>query len=121
MTVSFAGLDSFGLTHAGPMNEGTAVTRLSPPAHGAAGARRFASDAIARSGRVIRQEATHPVLAIWQEFGWGGGDEAGPQTESSIERGFRPRGPVDEEWGRSDSLDPDRVGDIADEGTGHRG
>jgi 2-methylisocitrate lyase-like PEP mutase family enzyme len=26
-----------------------------------------------------------------------------------------------EEWGRSESLDPDDVGDIADEGTGHRG
>ena len=56
----------------------------------------------------------------WPEFGWGF-DEPGPQTESSIERGFRPRGPVDEEWGRSDGLDPDRVGDIADEGAGHRG
>jgi hypothetical protein len=54
------------------------------------------------------------------EFGWGR-DEAGPQTESSIERGFRLRGPVDDQWGRSDSLDPDRVGDIADEGAGHRG
>jgi len=54
------------------------------------------------------------------EFGWGF-NEAGPQTESSIERGFRRPGPVDDEWGRSDSLDPDNVGDIADEGTGHRG
>ncbi len=34
---------------------------------------------------------------------------------------FRPRGPVDDEWGRSESLDPDNVGDIADEGMGHRG
>jgi hypothetical protein len=34
---------------------------------------------------------------------------------------FRPRGPVDVEWGRSDSIDPDNVGDIADEGAGHRG
>ena len=57
---------------------------------------------------------------VWQEFGWGL-DEPGPQTESSIERGFRLRGPVDDEWGRSESLDPDNVGDIADEGTGHRG
>lgn len=29
--------------------------------------------------------------------------------------------PSDEEWGRSESLDPDNVGDIADEGAGHRG
>jgi len=29
--------------------------------------------------------------------------------------------PVDDECGRSESLDPDNVGDIADEGAGHRG
>ena len=34
---------------------------------------------------------------------------------------IRMRGPVDDEWGRSESLDPDDVGDIADEGMGHRG
>ena len=28
---------------------------------------------------------------------------------------------IDDEWGRSESLDPDNVGDIADEGAGHRG
>jgi hypothetical protein len=33
----------------------------------------------------------------------------------------RPRGSTDDEWGRSESLDPDNVGDIADEGAGHRG
>jgi hypothetical protein len=33
---------------------------------------------------------------------------------------FSPR-PVDDEWGHSDSIDPDNVGDIADEGAGHRG
>ena len=58
---------------------------------------------------------------FWQEFGWGGFDEPGPQTESSIERGYRSRGLVDDDWGRSESLDPDNVGDIADEGAGHRG
>ena len=31
------------------------------------------------------------------------------------------RRPVDDQWGRSESLDPDSVGDIADEGAGHRG
>ena len=41
----------------------------------------------------------------------------GHRLKDSIERGFRLRGPVDDEWGRSESLDPDRVGDIADEGT----
>ena len=34
---------------------------------------------------------------------------------------FRRRGSVDDDWGRSESLDPDDVGDIADEGAGHRG
>ena len=29
--------------------------------------------------------------------------------------------PVDADYGRSESLDPDNVGDIADEGAGHRG
>ena len=57
----------------------------------------------------------------WQEFGWGDPDEPGPQTEDSIERGFRELSVLDEELGRSDSLDPENVGDIADEGPGHRG
>lgn len=47
--------------------------------------------------------------------------EPGPQTESAVERGFRARGPVDDQWGRSDSFDPENLGDIADEGAGHRG
>jgi hypothetical protein len=42
-------------------------------------------------------------------------------VEASIERAARPRGHVEDEWGRSESLDPDNVGDIADEGAGHRG
>ena len=49
------------------------------------------------------------------------GDAPGPQTENSNGREFRLRGSVDDEWGRSESLDPDNVGDIADEGAGHRG
>ena len=68
----------------------------------------------------IRQESAQ-LRGLWQEFGWGGLDEPTPQTESSIEREVRLRGPVDDEWGRSESLDPDNVGDIADEGAGHRG
>ena len=68
-------------------------------------------------------ERGHTVRSRWQEFGFGWGelDEAGPQTENSIERGFRRAGPVDDEFGRSECIDPDNVGDIADEGTGHRG
>jgi hypothetical protein len=34
---------------------------------------------------------------------------------------IRQEAAVEEEWGRSESLDPDNVGDIADEGAGHRG
>jgi hypothetical protein len=67
----------------------------------------------------LRQEIVQ-VRGRWQGFGWGL-DEPGPQTESSIERGYRLREAVDDEWGRSESLDPDNVGDIADEGRGHRG
>jgi hypothetical protein len=42
------------------------------------------------------------------------------QTESSRERRFK--GELHEhDLGHSDELDPDDVGDIADEGPGHRG
>jgi hypothetical protein len=34
---------------------------------------------------------------------------------------FRPHGSVGDEWGRSESFDPDNIGDIGDEGAGHRG
>jgi hypothetical protein len=54
------------------------------------------------------------------EFGWGDRDEPGPQTESSRERGFLVE-IDDDEFGRSESLDPDDTGDIADEGPGRRG
>jgi hypothetical protein len=54
------------------------------------------------------------------EFGWREKDAPGPQTEDSLERGF-PTGPADDELGRSDALDGDEVGDIADEGPGRRG
>ena len=74
----------------------------------------------ARGIDAIRLE-TAQARGLWQEFGWGRRDEPGPQSESSVERGFRVRGPLDDEWGRSESLDPDNVGDIADEGIGHRG
>ena len=47
-------------------------------------------------------------------------DKPEPQTERSLRRS-RLRRAVDDEWGRSESIDPDNVGDIADEGAGHRG
>ena len=68
----------------------------------------------------IRQKAAQ-VRGLWQKFGWRGLDGPRPQTEGSIEGGFRLGEPVDDECGRSESLDPDNVGDIADEGAGHRG
>jgi hypothetical protein len=69
----------------------------------------------------MRVRAPRAARDFLQEFGWEDPDEPGSQTESSIERGFRLPGPVDDQWGQSDSIDPDRFGDIADEGTGHRG
>ena len=54
------------------------------------------------------------------EFGWGERDEPGPQTADSHERGFEVD-LEDEDWGHSESLDFDDVGDIADEGPGRRG
>jgi hypothetical protein len=67
------------------------------------------------------RRVTAEVRGDLQEFGWGVVDEPGPQTESSIERGLRLRGPVDDQMGLSEGLDPDNVGDVADEGRGHRG
>ena len=54
------------------------------------------------------------------EFGWNEKNAPGPQTEDSRERGF-PSDVSEEEMGCSDGLDPDEVGDIADEGPGRRG
>jgi hypothetical protein len=82
--------------------------------------RALVGELVTRRIDATRQENAR-AHGLWQEFDWRRLDEPGPQTESSIERGFRVRGPVDDEWGRSESLDPDNVGDIADEGMGHRG
>lgn len=75
---------------------------------------------VAQGIDAIRHQAAQ-VRGLRDELGRGGLDEPGPQTERRRGRGFRFRGPVEEEWGRSESLDPDNVGDIADEGAGHRG
>jgi hypothetical protein len=72
----------------------------------------------ARGINAIREETAG---GLWQEFGWELFEEPEPRTESSLERGFRLRGPVDDEWGRSESIDSDNLGDIADEGMRHRG
>ena len=75
---------------------------------------------VARRIDAIRQEIVE-VRGVLQDFDWAPLDEPGPRTESSRERRFRVGQPVDDEWGRSESIDPDNVGDIADEGMGHRG
>lgn len=67
------------------------------------------------------QRPALPPRGTWLAIDWERFDQPWPQTESSIERGFRKRGPIDDELGRSESIDPDNVGDIADEGMGHRG
>ncbi len=43
------------------------------------------------------------------------------ERAAETEERRQPDEQVDEEWGHSESLDPDNVGDIADEGAGHRG
>ena len=91
---------------------------MSTVAHMSSGAR--LGELAARGIDAVRQEIEQ-ARRLLQELDWSLLDEHGLQTESSIERRFRVRGPVDNEWGRSESLDPDNVGDIADEGMGHRG
>jgi hypothetical protein len=54
------------------------------------------------------------------EFGWHEAHAPGPQTEDSLERGFPHATDLDHQ-GRSDELDPEDVGDMADEGPGRRG
>jgi hypothetical protein len=54
------------------------------------------------------------------EFGWNETNAPGPQTEDSRGRGFL-SGASDDDLGRSDELDLDEIGDIADEGPGRRG
>ena len=44
-----------------------------------------------------------------------------PRSRSERRTACRYRRSVDDQWGRSESIDPDNVGDIADEGAGHRG
>ena len=62
-----------------------------------------------RDPTAIAQSTSRDRVVVHQRKAW------------STDPGFRVRGPVEEEWGRSESLDPDNVGDIADEGAGHRG
>ena len=67
------------------------------------------------------QREAPAVRNYWEELAWGRFEALAPEGESSIDRTSDVRGSVDDEWGRSESVDPDNVGDIADEGAGHRG
>jgi hypothetical protein len=58
------------------------------------------------SAAIASDERGHAVRNPWQWFGWRELDEAAT---------------LDDDFGRSESIDPDNVGDIADEGAGHRG
>jgi hypothetical protein len=53
------------------------------------------------------------------DLDWEGMDPPGPMTESSKERGYE-RDVDEDALGRSEEIDQED-GDIADEGTGHRG
>ena len=75
---------------------------------------------VAQGIEALRQQ-TVQARGLLEESDCGPLDESGPRTESSLERGFRVGRPVDDEWGRPESIDRDNVGDIADEGMGHRG
>ena len=48
-------------------------------------------------------------------------DLSAPHGERAIAGELHLRESLDDQWGHSESLDPDNVGDIADEGPGHRG
>ena len=68
----------------------------------------------------VRQAVTN-VRNLWEEVAWGRFDQPFRETKGSIHGETRLAERVDDAWGRSESLDPDDVGDIADEGAGHRG
>jgi hypothetical protein len=72
------------------------------------------------------------VSIRWPAFLGGDTDEPGPKPEDSMEQEFRGPEAVDDEpscrrtpsvlqLGCSESIDSENVGDIADEGAGHRG
>ena len=61
-----------------------------------------------------------PAWPFRGETLWLDHETAGPQTEDTIERGFYVD-PDAAHLGQSECVDPDEVGDIADEGPGRRG
>jgi hypothetical protein len=75
----------------------------------------------APSGRGESEQEAAEVRNLWQEFAPRRLEAPRPESQHSIDRMSELRGSVDDEWGRSESVDPDNVGDVADEGAGHRG
>jgi hypothetical protein len=67
----------------------------------------------------VTQRISSVVRSLRQKLGWGGFEQSRPPPEGPAERAIR--GTPEDLCGRSESLDPDNVGDIADEGAGHRG
>jgi hypothetical protein len=61
------------------------------------------------------------MRSLWEEFAWGRFETLEAATSGSSEHESGIRGAVGDDWGKSESVDPDNVGDIADEGAGHRG
>lgn len=61
------------------------------------------------------------MRSMGEEVAWGHFETSAPQMDASSERAPQIGARIDDLWGRSESLDPDNVGDIADEGAGHRG
>jgi hypothetical protein len=61
------------------------------------------------------------VRSLREEIAWERFVDPDPQIEGSTQRETRRVAPLNDDRGQSDSLDPDNVGDIADEGAGHRG
>ena len=80
---------------------------------------RGAAQLVAQAFDDVGRQAAQ-VRDLWQQVRGAVGQPRAP-SEPSMARELRLRNPVDAEWGRSESLDPDNVGDIADEGAGHRG
>jgi hypothetical protein len=65
-----------------------------------------------RAAQILRSEGTFAGLAGLVPYA---------EINGLFARDLPGQEAIDDECGRSESLDPDNVGDIADEGAGHRG
>jgi hypothetical protein len=67
----------------------------------------------------VTRRISTAVRSLWQDLGRRRFEASPPPAVGPSERAIR--GTPDDHCGRSESVDPDNVGDIADEGRGHRG